>query len=204
MFGLISAFSNSNSFLVGTPKPAGQMSLAPPFIQAFTLSAYGYLYQWGRRNDGHQLRGSVKTPTKANDITKTNGKFVTVTASSFDWTSADIYHVVRYAIKPYYWFLCLNTTNGNAVVLRAEDESPTAGVDLQNSILVTRPLSLSPQGNLTANIVFRSKDDSIPVRCIQTQKPVVGFNGVSYNMITSPNTGRIWLDRNLGAILIRS
>ena len=51
----------------------------------------------------------------------------------------------------------------------------------------------------SGSFVFRSKDDSIPVRCIQTQKPVVGFNGVSYNMITSPNTGRIWLDRNLGA-----
>jgi uncharacterized protein (TIGR02145 family) len=51
----------------------------------------------------------------------------------------------------------------------------------------------------SGRFVFRSKDDSIPVRCIQTQKPVVGFNGVSYNMITSPNTGRIWLDRNLGA-----
>jgi hypothetical protein len=37
-----------------------------------------------------------------------------------------------------------------------------------------------------------------PVRCIQTEEPIL-FNGVSYNMITSPNTGRIWLDRNLGA-----
>jgi hypothetical protein len=35
-----------------------------------------------------------------------------------------------------------------------------------------------------------------PVRCIQTEEPIL-FNGVSYNMITSPNTGRIWLDRNI-------
>ena len=36
------------------------------------------------------------------------------------------------------------------------------------------------------------------VRCIKTRTPIV-FNGLTYEMVTSPKTGRVWLDRNLGA-----
>ncbi|WP_342589271.1 inverse autotransporter beta domain-containing protein [thiotrophic endosymbiont of Bathymodiolus puteoserpentis (Logatchev)] len=36
------------------------------------------------------------------------------------------------------------------------------------------------------------------VRCIKTRTPIV-FNGLTYKMITSSKTGKVWLDRNLGA-----
>jgi uncharacterized protein (TIGR02145 family) len=38
----------------------------------------------------------------------------------------------------------------------------------------------------------------LSVRCIKTRTPIV-FNGLTYEMVTSPKTGRVWLDRNLGA-----
>jgi hypothetical protein len=38
--------------------------------------------------------------------------------------------------------------------------------------------------------------DSCPsFRCIKTRTPIV-FNGLTYEMVTSPKTGRVWLDRN--------
>jgi hypothetical protein len=66
-------------------------------------------------------------------------------------------------------------------------------------------LDIDPSSNSSnsSNFSDRSKDDHLPVRCIQTEEPIL-FNGVSYNMITSPNTGRIWLDRNLGATFIQA
>ncbi|VVH66858.1 hypothetical protein BSPLISOX_3156, partial [uncultured Gammaproteobacteria bacterium] len=44
----------------------------------------------------------------------------------------------------------------------------------------------------------RSKDDRLPVRCIQTQA-TISFKSQFYKEITSRYTGRVWLDRNLGA-----
>ncbi|CAC9583410.1 hypothetical protein BHECKSOX_1876 [Bathymodiolus heckerae thiotrophic gill symbiont] len=32
------------------------------------------------------------------------------------------------------------------------------------------------------------------------QDGVIRFNGLTYRLVTSPDTGRVWLDRNLGAI----
>jgi len=49
-------------------------------------ACYGDLYQWGRNDDGHELRTSATTATLASTITPGTNTFVT---SSSDWTTAD-------------------------------------------------------------------------------------------------------------------
>lgn len=47
--------------------------------------AYGYLYQWGRGNDGHQLRNSEATLTRSNIDTPKNNFFIICTTDPLDW-----------------------------------------------------------------------------------------------------------------------
>lgn len=47
----------------------------------------GTLYQWGRKEDGHQLRNSSTTSTLAFSNTPNHNKFITTTSSPFDWRS---------------------------------------------------------------------------------------------------------------------
>lgn len=47
----------------------------------------GYLYQWGRPSDGHQLRNSPVTSTLATSNTPGNNQFITTTANPYDWRS---------------------------------------------------------------------------------------------------------------------
>jgi len=49
--------------------------------------AYGYLYQWGRDTDGHQLRTSSKTITLSNSDTPGHGNFILAYNSPNDWRS---------------------------------------------------------------------------------------------------------------------
>ncbi|VVH51101.1 hypothetical protein BPUTSESOX_1716, partial [uncultured Gammaproteobacteria bacterium] len=60
-----------------------------------------------------------------------------------------------------------------------------------------RQLNVNPGVN---GADFQSIDQTyqLSVRCIKTRTPIV-FNGLTYEMVTSPKTGRVWLDRNLGA-----
>jgi uncharacterized protein (TIGR02145 family) len=50
-------------------------------------AAYGDLYQWGRRSDGHQCRTSTTTAFSIfpNTDQPNNGFFITVPSSPFDW-----------------------------------------------------------------------------------------------------------------------
>ncbi len=50
-------------------------------------AAYGYLYQWGRATDGHQVRTSGTTSTLSNSNTPGHGKFITVNSNPYDWRS---------------------------------------------------------------------------------------------------------------------
>ncbi len=50
-------------------------------------NAYGDLYQWGRRSDGHQCRNSAVTTTLSSTDTPPNGSFITNINSPFDWRS---------------------------------------------------------------------------------------------------------------------
>jgi hypothetical protein len=50
-------------------------------------NAYGFLYQWGRRADGHQVRTSGTTSTLGNSDTPGHGNFILATSSPYDWRS---------------------------------------------------------------------------------------------------------------------
>jgi uncharacterized protein (TIGR02145 family) len=49
--------------------------------------AFGDLYQWGRRADGHQCRTSTTTNALSSADQPANGNFITVSSSPFDWRS---------------------------------------------------------------------------------------------------------------------
>lgn len=49
--------------------------------------AYGDLYQWGRRSDGHQCRTSPTTTTLSSNDQPANGNFILSPNSPFDWRS---------------------------------------------------------------------------------------------------------------------
>jgi uncharacterized protein (TIGR02145 family) len=51
------------------------------------VSAYGDLYQWGRRSDGHQCRNSTTTYILSTTDQPANGLFILTNASPFDWRS---------------------------------------------------------------------------------------------------------------------
>ena len=40
------------------------------------INSFGYLYQWGRASDGHQLTNSATTPTQSATITPGNSNFI--------------------------------------------------------------------------------------------------------------------------------
>jgi hypothetical protein len=48
-------------------------------------NAYGDLYQWGRRSDGHQCRNSTTTSTLSSIDQPANGSFILTTSSPHDW-----------------------------------------------------------------------------------------------------------------------
>jgi len=50
--------------------------------------AYGWLYQWGRLADGHEIRSSPTTATlsSGNDVPG-HGDFITTSSSPYDWRS---------------------------------------------------------------------------------------------------------------------
>jgi uncharacterized protein (TIGR02145 family) len=50
-------------------------------------SAYGDLYQWGRRNDGHQCRTSATTSTLTSTDQAANGNYILAPNSPYDWRS---------------------------------------------------------------------------------------------------------------------
>ena len=51
------------------------------------VAAYGDLYQWGRRSDGHQCRNSVTTATLSSTNTPSNGNYISSPSSPWDWRS---------------------------------------------------------------------------------------------------------------------
>ncbi|MDB4710105.1 collagen-like protein [Flavobacteriales bacterium] len=49
--------------------------------------AYGDLYQWGRRSDGHQCRNSPSTTTLSSTDQPANSNFIRASSSPYDWRS---------------------------------------------------------------------------------------------------------------------
>jgi uncharacterized protein (TIGR02145 family) len=50
-------------------------------------NAYGDLYQWGRRADGHQCRTSPTTPNLSSIDQPAHGNFITINSGNYDWRS---------------------------------------------------------------------------------------------------------------------
>jgi uncharacterized protein (TIGR02145 family) len=50
-------------------------------------NAYGDLYQWGRRSDGHQCRTSPTTSTLSSTDQPGHGNFITINSGNYDWRS---------------------------------------------------------------------------------------------------------------------
>ena len=50
-------------------------------------AAYGDLYQWGRRADGHQCRTSPTTATLSSIDQPANGNFIIINSGNYDWRS---------------------------------------------------------------------------------------------------------------------
>jgi hypothetical protein len=51
------------------------------------VNAYGDLYQWGRRSDGHQCRNSATTTILSSTDQPVHGDFITNSAGNYDWRS---------------------------------------------------------------------------------------------------------------------
>jgi hypothetical protein len=51
------------------------------------VAAYGDLYQWGRRSDGHQCRNSTCTSTLSSSSQPPHGNFITTSSVPNDWQS---------------------------------------------------------------------------------------------------------------------
>ncbi len=56
-------------------------------ISATDAAAFGDLYQWGRRSDGHQCRNSTVTSTLSSTDQPADGKFIIMNLTPFDWRS---------------------------------------------------------------------------------------------------------------------
>jgi len=50
-------------------------------------AAYGDLYQWGRRTDGHEKRTSITTSTLSSSDTPGHGNFIESSKAPYDWRS---------------------------------------------------------------------------------------------------------------------
>jgi uncharacterized protein (TIGR02145 family) len=61
-------------------------------------------------------------------------------------------------------------------------------------VLLMIPQQLFSEKNLTLIII-----DEITIPILQEEFPIIKHNGIKYGMVRSPYTGKIWLDRNIGA-----
>jgi uncharacterized protein (TIGR02145 family) len=53
------------------------------------VNSYGYLYQWGRGTDGHQIRTSTNTVVLSNNDVPVNANFILATNAPYNWRSPE-------------------------------------------------------------------------------------------------------------------
>jgi hypothetical protein len=51
----------------------------------YDSKSFGYYYQWGRNDDGHQKTASSKKNTRSRVLHTNSGEFIAVTKDNFDW-----------------------------------------------------------------------------------------------------------------------
>lgn len=62
-------------------------------------NSYGDLFQWGRRDDGHQVRTSNTTTSLSTSDQPSNGNFITSTTTPYDWRSPQTANLWQGAIN---------------------------------------------------------------------------------------------------------
>jgi uncharacterized protein (TIGR02145 family) len=89
-----SVFCNGPTVVVDVTNPATgkiwmdrNLGASQAAISSNDANAYGDLYQWGRRSDGHQCRNSATTTTLSSIDQPAHGNFILVPNSPFDWRS---------------------------------------------------------------------------------------------------------------------
>ena len=190
---------------------------------------YGDYYQWGRDYDGHQEGNSSNTATQAADLNSTGSDFIIGSADwtsvdtsgnqrSDNWLKAEGSSVCPVGFRVPTSTELEAETLDNGVTDRDTAftnflKLPSAGYRGKNSGSLIAQGSLaymwsgSANGSTSSMVKFDSGSASngnrdrafgFTVRCIKG-KTIHQHNGTVYGEVTSPYTGKVWLDRNLGA-----
>jgi uncharacterized protein (TIGR02145 family) len=137
---------------------------------------------------------NVKPRTANNPATPTN--LVATSGNgqiSLNWTSSEGQHRVHYATESF------------ASVDSVDNYGVLAGYNNTSVNLTNQTITGLTNGTKYYFVVTALKDDkeSSPSNEVSATPVVptetITHNGFSYELVTSPNTGRVWLDRNLGA-----
>jgi hypothetical protein len=89
-----SVFCNGPTAIVDVTNPATgkiwmdrNLGASQVATSSTDTNAYGDLYQWGRRSDGHQCRNSPNTITLSSTDQPAHGSFILVSNPPYDWRS---------------------------------------------------------------------------------------------------------------------
>jgi uncharacterized protein (TIGR02145 family) len=89
-----SVFCNGPTAVVDVTNPATgriwmdrNLGASQAATSSTDANAYGDLYQWGRRSDGHQCRNSATTTTLSSIDQPAHGSFILAPNSPYDWRS---------------------------------------------------------------------------------------------------------------------
>jgi hypothetical protein len=212
-------------------------------------AAYGYYYQWGRNDDGHEVRSSGVSHTLASNVIDAGTDLFIISNSDWmganldsngsvrvdDWKDGGANDICPIGFTvPTEKELMADTTDADVISTATAFTSflkiPTAGsrIELNGTLIPTHRTNTTAilwsrtTGRMYSHSFSRSlyivgdetHYNSVPrakgasVRCIETQASpdpqdkgtdTISFNGLTYKEITSPDTGKVWLDRNLGA-----
>ena len=193
---------------------------------ATDTACYGDYYQWGRGYDGHQSSSSLTTAIQATDINNAGTEFIqgspdwasvdgTGTARQANWEKIDGSSVcpVGFRVPTLAELQAETLDNGVSNTATAFSnflKLPSAGyrayttANLMNVDTSAYIWANAPSGSSSRNIAIGSSSANtgndgrafgFSVRCIEK----ITHNGTSYGTVTSPYTGKVWLDRNLGA-----
>ena len=191
-------------------------------------SCYGDYFQWGRGYDGHESSVD-STTTLAADINAAGAEFIRgsadwastdlgyANARATNWLKTDGSSVCpvgyRVPLKSELEAEVIDISNA-ATAYTNFLKLPTAGYRsyIDGNPYFTGDAGIwSIQSSLDKASYFYLYDTSIlwvsgtraygySVRCIKHEgDPIIHHNGTTYATVTSPYTGKVWLDRNLGA-----
>jgi hypothetical protein len=88
-----SVFCNGQTAVVDVTSVSGKiwmdrnLGASQAATSSVDVNAYGDLYQWGRRSDGHQCRNSATTTILSSTDQPVHGDFITNSAGNGDWRS---------------------------------------------------------------------------------------------------------------------